>query len=225
MSDIWDKLVELQIYFEDQFNLTGDEVKEVSLQDFNKPGWINRVWTSKLYRRAHIDIIDVRDTKGMWMMHCCIFPHVHNPAPIFGFDVIAGKNKITGCFHDFSPAGRINHKMINWFSRQVATLEWRKERELPDWAQRIFSPNIIAVANIQQEEEMDQIVNTAQTNIDYYLEQIGHSNYTTKDTTAHQNFYLQNQKLNPHNPRVMANLGLEEKFIHRFINECMFPEI
>lgn len=47
---------------------------------FNQPGWVNRVWTSDAYRRAHVDVVDARETKGLWMMHCCIFPHIHNPA-------------------------------------------------------------------------------------------------------------------------------------------------
>ena len=28
----------------------------------------------------------------------------------------AGKNKITGCFYDFSPAGDNEHPLIDWFA-------------------------------------------------------------------------------------------------------------
>jgi hypothetical protein len=139
MSKVWDTLIEIQHLLEESFEKTGVETFEPGMDRFNQPGWVNRVWTSDKYRRAHVDVVDARLTKGLWMMHCCIFPHTHNPAPIYGFDVIAGKNKITGCFHDYSKAGDPDHPMMQWFADQVAQLEWRKERALPEWATNIFS--------------------------------------------------------------------------------------
>ena len=102
MSKVWDTLINIQNLLETEFGRTGTEIFELGMDRFNQPGWINRVWSSDLYRRAHVDVVDARDSKGLWMMHCCIFPHTHNPAPIYGFDVVAGKNKMTGCFHDYS---------------------------------------------------------------------------------------------------------------------------
>ena len=123
MSEIWDSLISIQNSFIQQFQETGNEVFEEGMDRFNQPGWINRVWTSGDYRRAHIDVVDARDTKGLWMMHCCVFPHTNNPAPIFGYDVIAGRNKITGFFHDFSSTGFPNHPLIEWFGNEVSKLE------------------------------------------------------------------------------------------------------
>jgi hypothetical protein len=114
MSNVWDTLQGIATYFEIAFERTGDPIEEPGMERFNQPGWVNRVYTSNLYRRAHIDIVDARDSKGLWMMHCCIFPHTHNPAPIFGFDVIAGKSKITGCFYDYSAAGDNEHPMLEF---------------------------------------------------------------------------------------------------------------
>ena len=95
---IWNRLIEIQNFLENKFNNTGKEIAEPGMDRFNQPGWVNRVWTSESYRRAHIDVVDARETKKLWMMHVCIFPHLNSDAPIFGFDVIAGKNKITGAF-------------------------------------------------------------------------------------------------------------------------------
>ena len=192
---------------------------------FNQPGWVNRVWTSDAYRRAHVDVVDARETKGLWMMHCCIFPHIHNPAPIWGFDVVAGKNKITGCFHDYSAAGNKNHPMMDWFGSYVDNLEWRKVRELPDWAQRIFSQHMVAASNVQAEEELEQIVQMAKDTLAHYLESVAETNNTATDTTEAQNYYAINQKQNPHTPRVMASLGLDEEDVRVFIQDCLFPEI
>ena len=224
-NNVWDTLIEIQHLLEEKFNATGTEIHEPGMDRFNQPGWVNRVWTSKDYRRAHIDVVDARETKGLWMMHCCVFPHTHNPAPIYGFDVIAGKNKITGCFHDFSPAGDDEHPLIDWFAEQAIRLQWNKTRKLPDWAERIFTPCMIAAGNVSKEEELAQIMDVARRTITHYLSAVGETNNTAKDTRDAQNFYAINQKQNPHTPRVMASLGLDEEDVRVFIQECLFPEI
>ena len=73
-------------------------------------------WTSNSYnccwfRRANIDVIDASATKRLWMMHLCVFPQVYDGAPIYGFDIVAGENKITGAFLDFSPVDIAESKM------------------------------------------------------------------------------------------------------------------
>ena len=224
-SNVWETLIEIQHLLEDSFNKTGTEIAEPGMDRFNQPGWVNRVWRSDSYRRAHVDVVDARETKGLWMMHCCIFPHTHNPAPIFGFDVIAGKNKITGCFHDFSPAGDSEHNLIDWFAGEVSRLQWNKTRKLPDWAERIFTPCMIAAGNVSDEAELSQIVELVKMTTNAYLSHVGDTNHTAKDTTEAQNFYAKNQKMNPHTPKVMASLGLNEEDVAVFIQECLFPEI
>lgn len=225
MSKVWETLIEIEKYFEQKFYETGSIVHEPGMERFNQPGWVNKVWVSSRYRRAHIDVVDARDSRGLWMMHCCIFPHFHNPAPIFGFDVIAGKNKITGCFYDFSPAGDDEHPLLDWFSEEALKLQWNKTRKLPDWAERIFSGSMIAAGNVQKEEELDQIFEIAKKGIDCYLSVVAETNQTVKSTLEAQNYYAQNQKQNPHTPRVMASLGLNEEDVRIFIQDCLFPEV
>lgn len=59
-----------------------------------------------------------------------------------------------------------------------------------------------------------------------YLKVVGETNNTaTESTKKHQNYYAQNQKQNPHTPRVMTSLGLAEEDVRVFIQECLFPEI
>jgi len=104
LSVLWNNLVNCQNKIIEIFNEKGEEIEEPGLGRFNNPdsGWINRVWSNSNIRRAHIDVVDARNTKGLWMMHVCVFPQLDNDAPIYGFDVIAGAKKITGAFHDFS---------------------------------------------------------------------------------------------------------------------------
>jgi phycocyanobilin:ferredoxin oxidoreductase len=225
MSNVWDTLIEIEQYLESRFYATGSIIHEPGMDRFNQPGWINKVWASSLYRRAHIDVVDARETKGLWMMHCCVFPHLDNPAPIFGFDVIAGKNKITGCFIDYSPAGDTNHPMIEYFAEETGRYEWNKKRKLPDWAERIFSSGMVAAGNVSDEEELKQLTSLAHILVNHYLECIDETAGQAVNTKDVQNYYAQNQKQNPHTPKVMTSLGLSEEDVKIFIQECLFPEL
>jgi len=225
MSKVWETLIDIQKHFESKFYETGSLIFEPGMDKFNQPGWVNKVWLSSIYRRAHIDVVDARESKGLWMMHCCVFPHLHNPAPIFGFDVIAGKNKITGCFYDYSPSADREHPMLDWFADEAQKLEWNKTRKLPDWAERIFSSSMVAAGNVSEEAELDQIFTIAKQGINHYLETVGETNKTAVSCLEAQNYYCQNQKQNPHTPRVMTSLGLDEEDVRIFIQDCLFPEI
>jgi phycocyanobilin:ferredoxin oxidoreductase len=225
MSQVWDTLIEIQHLLEDNFSRTGQEINESGMERFNQPGWVNRVWASDRYRRAHVDVVDARETKGLWMMHCCVFPHTHNPAPIFGFDVIAGKNKITGCFIDYSPTGDFDHPMIEYFGEEVGRYEWNKKRKLPEWAERIFSEHMVAAGNVSDESELKQLISLAHILVNHYTECVGETNNTSESTKDQQNYYAQNQKQNPHTPKVMVSLGLSEEDVQMFIQDCLFPEL
>ena len=115
--------------------------------------------------------------------------------------------------------------MIQWFSEETAGFEWNKTRKLPDWAERIFSPYMVAAGNVSDEEELRQIIDMAKIGIEHYLATVGETNNTAKNTKQEQNFYAQNQKQNPHTPKVMVSLGLSEEDVQMFIQECLFPEI
>ena len=225
MSNVWNTLIEIEKYFESRFYATGSIIQEPGMDRFNQPGWVNKVWASSQYRRAHIDVVDARESRGLWMMHCCVFPHTHNPAPIFGFDVIAGKNKITGCFIDYSPAGDVNHPMIEYFADEVGRYEWNKQRKLPEWAERIFSKNMVAAGNVSDETELKQLASLAHILVNHYTECVGETNNLHSNTIEAQNYYAQNQKQNPHTPKVMTSLGLSEEDVRAFIQDCLFPEI
>jgi hypothetical protein len=84
---------------------------------------------------------------------------------------------------------------------------------------------MVAAGNVQDEQELEQIFAMAKTTLAHYLETVSETNNTANDTTEAQNFYCENQKQNPHTPRVMVSLGLSEDDVQHFIQECLFPEI
>jgi len=228
-SVIWNKLIECQDEIIRTFDQYATEIQEEGLSDFNQPanGWINRVWANDSVRRAHIDVVDARDTKGLWMMHVCIFPQLHNDGPIYGFDVIAGKNKMTGAFHDFSASADPDHPMIQGYKEAVEDFIPSKQRELPEWARNIFTDKMLAAGNVKTEEEAVAIIELALNNLRAYLDEIGEFNGygDTAVVQASQDYYCFNQQQNPHTPRTMKSLGLDEAQVDRFCTDMLFPRL
>lgn len=228
MSTVWNTLIQCKDDIIDVFEEHATEIEEPGLSAFNQPdnGWINRVWANSDIRRAHIDVVDARDTKGLWMMHVCCFPVLNNDGPIYGFDVIAGKNKITGAFHDFSPSSTIDHPMIDGYKESVADFIPEKKRELPEWARNIFTDSMLAAGNVKQ-EEAEKIVEIAVNNLKSYFTEISSftGNANTDITAGAQNYYCHNQQQNPHTPRVMKSLGLNEADVDKFCTDMLFPKL
>ena len=222
MSKVWDKLIDCSNSIIEEFKKSGEEVHDETSKKFP---WTNLVFTSPRYRRGHVDIVDARETKNLWMMHVTVFPHTNDPSPIYGFDIISGPNKISGAFHDFSKSGDSNHFMMKWFDQQVDNLNWKKERSLPDWAQAIFSPAMVAVGAVNTDEELDQVISMGINNLRYYLSNVGITQESGMDFHMAQNRYCYYQKQNPHTPKVMANLGYNDVMVSEFIRDVLFPEI
>jgi phycocyanobilin:ferredoxin oxidoreductase len=229
LSALWNHLINCQNEIIDTFNKYAEEYQEPGLENFNKPdsGWINRTWKNKSIRRAHIDVVDARDTKGLWMMHVTVMPQLHNDAPIFGFDVIAGKNKMTGAFLDFSASSNTEHPMMEGYAESVAEFIPSKKRELPEWARNIFSPSMLAAGNVNTEEEAVAIINLALDNLRAYFSEVSEfDGFGDIDLVkASQNYYAHNQQQNPHTPRTMKSLGLPEEDVDLFCRDMLFPKI
>ena len=222
MIEVWPQVEKLADNIISKF--AGYEIEQIDpkyehhTDDFT---WKNYLWTCSQFRRAHIEIVDATKNHKMWVMHMCIFPHYDSPDPIFGFDVVCGKNKITGAFHDFSRVG--NSHVYDWYQDKMSKVEWNKPRELPGWAKAIFSPNMVAAGNIQTQEELDQLTKTVIDNLDYYLYNIGTVDKWKQHFEA-QNNYCKNQKLNPHTPAMMVNFGVDKTVFMNFMDEILFPE-
>jgi hypothetical protein len=88
---------------------------------------------------------------------------------------------------------------------------------------------MIAAGNINTDFELDVILDLSKQSLIHYLDNIktyrpaivnvGY-NFTTQ-----QNYYCQQQKQNPHTPRVLKGLGFTEEMAHDFIHKELFPEI
>jgi len=222
LSIIWNKLIDCKDEIIQIFNEKAVEFDDPGLAHFNSDTWVNRVWHNKDVRRAHIDVVDARESKGLWMMHVCVFPVLTNDGPIYGFDVVADKNTITSAFHDFSASADLDNPMIAGFREGVADFIPEKQRQLSEWATNIFSDKMLAAGNVSTEEEAVAIIQLAVDNLRAYFDEIGE--FTGAGNidlvTACQDYYCHNQLRRPHTPRTMKSLGLNEEDTN-----MLFPKI
>jgi len=188
--------------------------------------WRDLFWKTDKIRKAHLKTIIPSDGKGLWLMHVNVFPQVGIELPILGFDIVAGPKKITGSFMDFSPLHGFPHPYNDYMNARVQKLEWNKPRELPDWAKEIFSKDMLAVGNINDEEELNQFVDVTSDLVDYYLDNIEENMFESiRDTRYNLNKYCQNQKMNPHLHRSILAMGISEEDKNRYVNNVLFEEI
>ncbi len=220
MTEIWNKIINLANDIENQFQADGEKYNDTE-HDYD---WYNSLYRSLRYRRAHIEIVDKRDSHGIYILHSTVFPHFNDPSPIWGFDVICGKSKITGAFHDFSSAGDPDHEMIKWFGERVSSINWSKPRELPEWARQIFSANMVAAGNLREIEELDILCNLARSSLNYYIKNVGLTQTCGADFHMAQNRYCHYQKQNPQVIKSMVAMGVPELTINKFVEEVLFPE-
>jgi hypothetical protein len=86
---------------------------------------------------------------------------------------------------------------------------------------------MLAAGNVNTEEEAVAIINIAVNNLRAYFDEIGafSNTATVEKTVAAQNWYCDNQQQNPHTPRTMKSLGLNEEDVDKFCTDMLFPKI
>lgn len=183
-------------------------LQQIPTEDF---GWENTRWFSQQFRLAHVERF--RQPKFS-VLHMVIFPHIMDPSPIFGFDIIASDTKVTGVFFDRSPTVEC------W--GPLTDQSFGAERIRPEWG-TIFSDHWIACRPTYA--ECEQICALACDTLINYLGRLG-ENQSVKvhDIMRGQNTYSMRQRENIHTTTVIRKLLGDERGTY-FINEILFPII
>ena len=82
---------------------------------------------------------------------------------------------------------------------------------------------MIAVGNIQTDEEVQKLCSVVLANTRWYIETMK----ITDDMPSSygHNRYAYFQKQNPHTERTMKSLGLNEDDVDFFVSKCLFPMV
>lgn len=180
----------------------------IPTEDF---GWSNKRWSSQQFRLAHVERFE---QPKFSVLHTVIFPHIIDPSPIFGFDIIASDTKATGVFFDLSPT--ISS------SRPFCRTNFSETRARPEWGD-IFSEHWVACRPTF--EEAVEICHTACDVLERYLGQLDQTSTSrVGDVVRAQNRYSQQQRQNEHTTRVIKKILGPERGTH-FVEHILFPTI
>ena len=171
-------------------------------------GWENHRWTSPQFRMAHVEIFN---QDRFMVVHCCVFPHVTDPAPIFGFDAIAGESKVTGLFFDLSPTVSKTAPFCN--------IQGLVNRDRPEWG-NIFSENWIACRPTP--DQLEEIGTDAIRVLGEYLPSLAQDHSEPVTVAAAQDRYCLQQRKNEHTRRAVKNL-LGDELAEDFMTTVLFP--
>lgn len=191
-------------------------------------GWSDWFWTSDTIRKAHLKTIEPVGKNKLWLMHINIFPQFDVDLPIFGLDIVANPNKISGCFCDYSPLTDRSHPFLDKFKMETAGLTWTRAREMPDWAQEIFSPNIVGAGSIREGEETDQLCQMAFNLASFYCMEMDnpvHQKVAGLNTKDAQNKYCRNQKMNKMLHGSILAMGISEERKNQYVENVLFEEV
>tara|TARA_R110000868_G_scaffold30953_3_gene113875 strand:+ start:18187 stop:18867 length:681 start_codon:yes stop_codon:yes gene_type:complete len=224
---LWDKFIELEGYMSTMMEGFCGFPTNPRQQDH--PSHTNKFYRSDKVDLAHISVIDMREEKKMWMMHVACYAKPNYPMPIFGFDVIVGKNKVTGCFHDMSPTVKhlLDSTAESEFKKTVGPFVPKRERELPQWAKEIFSDNMVVAGATNEPREIENLCHMGRENMFSWFSEIEvrepvYMPNIVQTYNAALTKYCDNQLKNTNSKNVMISLGLEEDYVTRF-KRIQFP--
>ena len=191
-------------------------------------GWKDSFWKNDVIRKCHLKTIEPVGKNKLWLMHINVFPEFDVDLPIFGLDIVANPNKISGCFCDYSPLHERGHVFLEKFKLETKDLTWTRARVMPDWAQEIFSENIVGAGSIREGEETDQLCQMALNLVTFYCMEMGnpvHQKLDCLNTKEAQNKYCHNQKMNRMLHSSILAMGITEERKNQYVENVLFEEV
>lgn len=173
-------------------------------------GWENHIYTGERFRRAHVEVF--RDHK-LNVLHVTVYPHLDDPSPVYGFDVIAGSGGSSGIFLDLSPTvGK---------AEPFCETPTGAARIVPEWGD-FFSPYFVAVRP-RNEEEFIRLLQAGLDVLDPYLAKLRSESGDETDIRSAQNRYSEGQRRNTKTRSALEKLLGEERADH-FMRTVLFPD-
>jgi phycocyanobilin:ferredoxin oxidoreductase len=184
--------------------------------------WDNALFESPVFRRAHVELFHVPGTFAV--LHVCIFPRTTVAAPVFGFDMVAGRDQATGAFLDYSPVvSACTGPTLAAVVDAAARDGFGHHRARPDWG-GIFSPAFFAVRP-SGVEEAGRAMALGQRALRHYAAALrggAWPAYPEGEVRLGQAAYAAGQRRNPHTLRMLARF-VGQDAAEAFMREVLFP--
>jgi hypothetical protein len=181
--------------------------------------WQNTLFSGPLLRRGHVELFD--HGGHFAVVHVCLLPHLNDPSPIFGFDMIGGHAQATGIFLDFSPTIAGKSFTLGGIIPPHLRARFAHQRQRPSWG-TIFSDHFFAIRP-GSPSEIGEALDLAEGALNYYLASLAFA--TRMDFPCAMNGqaeYANAQRHNPHTQKMLArHVGPEAA--HEFMHNTLFP--
>jgi len=164
--------------------------------------WENIIFTAPSFRRAHLEMFSA---PGQFtVLHLCILPHLYDPAPIFGFDMLGGRDQVSGLFLDFSPVVSESQPSLGEAIDGETRAACGTARPVPAWG-TIFSPAFLAVRP-RGLQDVETGLAAALGGLRFYLTRLAQMPAAPRldAILAGQTAYALAQRANPHTARMLA---------------------
>ncbi|NET10578.1 MAG: phycocyanobilin:ferredoxin oxidoreductase [Symploca sp. SIO2B6] len=130
----------------------------------------NHCYSTREFRKIHLELAKIGS--GLDILHCVMFPRPEYDLPMFGTDLVGGRNKkISAAIVDLSPTSS-NKRLPDGYCTALNALppcSFSQPRELPQWG-TIFSEFCLFVKPNGPEEE-DLFLSRVQTFLSIHCQQ------------------------------------------------------
>lgn len=198
-------------YHSDRFEkLLAQDAELIPIPEFP---WRNQIWKSAKFRRAHVEQFS---NDQIAVLHVTVFPHLSDPAPIYGFDVITGAKRPAGCYGDLSPS------LETWSGwRDWVPLQLDPQRDAPDWG-TCFSPEFITMP-LRDVEHLNSMLDYGFQLLTHYLHRLQPDRAVAELVRQRQQFYCDQQRSNDKTLQVLERMiGHDQARL--FIDSVLFPD-
>lgn len=185
----------------------------------------NHCYQTPQFRKLHLELAQVGN--GLDILHCVMFPNPEYALPIFGTDLVGGRDKaITAAIADLSPInadGTLPERYHQALS-VVAEQTFSQPRTLPEWGD-IFSEFCLFVRPIGAQEE-DRFLNRVREFLTLHCQIARKETPLTshRDITkvlAGQRNYCTKQQQNTKTRRVLEK-SFGSEWTDRYMNTMLF---
>ena len=181
--------------------------------------WQNRLFAAPTFRRAHVELFEIPEQFAV--VHVCVVPQLGDPAPIFGFDMLAGRAQATGIFLDFSPVTRnAPEPALSEVVSPAFRAGFAEPRAAPPWG-HVFSPDFFAIRPAS-EREITQALALARRALSHYLSRLTGNAAADPAIIEGQSAYCMAQRQNPHTVRMLARY-VGQTAARAFVDDILFP--
>ncbi len=188
--------------------------------------WQNTLLASASFRRAHVERFEIPDRFAV--LHVCVLPHLTEPTPIFGFDMVAGRLQATGIFLDFSPVtDRSPVLALGDILRPDVRARFTDPRPKPTWG-KVFSDDFFAIRPSSATEIMAAVAIARDALVTFIArlaaQKPDHAcgRQPVSQVVEGQAAYATAQRQNPHTLRMLArHIGMAAA--RNFIDDVLFP--